>query len=325
MIYPASYIFELMNMFGGKGASFLFAIDFEKRYGFFCELDKAENFGIRYSFGCKNLDNGPSKMGATNLLKKELVSFQDYRCAFQKVQGHILAGRSYLVNLTFATEIELGLSIEAAFERSREKYTVWFKDQFLLFSPETFVKIKGNKIFSYPMKGTIDATVENAAGKILMDLKEQAEHATITDLIRNDLSMVSHNVMVEKYRFIDKIKTNGKPLLQVSSTISGELGEGWRSEVGTIFDRLLPAGSVTGAPKKSTLDIIREAEISQRGFYTGVLGIFDGKELDSCVMIRFIEEKDGKLFFHSGGGITSMSDPLSEYQEMIDKIYVPFD
>ena len=91
-----------------------------------------------------------------------------------------------------------------------------------------------------------------------------------------------------------------------------------------LFFRLLPAGSITGAPKKKTMEIIAEAETYERGFYTGVMGYFDGNSLDSAVMIRFLEQQaDGSLIFKSGGGITSQSDLTSEYNEMKQKVYVP--
>ena len=90
-----------------------------------------------------------------------------------------------------------------------------------------------------------------------------------------------------------------------------------------ILLKLLPAGSICGAPKKKTLEIISKYETYERGYYTGVFGIFDGNNLHSAVMIRFIEKSDGKFIFKSGGGITSLSDPMDEYQELIDKVYVP--
>ncbi|WP_347394690.1 chorismate-binding protein, partial [Parabacteroides leei] len=86
---------------------------------------------------------------------------------------------------------------------------------------------------------------------------------------------------------------------------------------------LLPAGSITGAPKKKTMEIIEEAETYERGFYTGVMGYFDGNRLDSAVMIRFLEQEGNRLLFKSGGGITSQSDLQSEYNEMKQKVYVP--
>ncbi len=85
----------------------------------------------------------------------------------------------------------------------------------------------------------------------------------------------------------------------------------------------MPAGSVSGAPKPKTLEIIKAVEEEVRGYYTGVFGYFNGKDLDSGVMIRFIENREGKYFYRSGGGITTQSDVESEYQETIDKVYVP--
>jgi para-aminobenzoate synthetase component 1 len=173
------------------------------------------------------------------------------------------------------------------------------------------------------MKGTIDAAIDNAAETILNDKKEYAEHCTIVDLIRNDLSMVAKDVFVERFRYIDKIKTHEKELLQVSSKISGQLGTNFHERVGDIIFGLLPAGSVSGAPKEKTVEIIKTAEGYERGYYTGVFGYFDGNTLDSGVMIRFIENINGQLYYKSGGGITVYSKSELEYQELIDKVYVP--
>ena len=86
---------------------------------------------------------------------------------------------------------------------------------------------------------------------------------------------------------------------------------------------MLPAGSVSGAPKEKTLDIIRKAERNERGYYSGVFGIFTGHELVSAVMIRFIESKNGIFYYRSGGGITANSNCEQEYNELIDKVYLP--
>lgn len=109
----------------------------------------------------------------------------------------------------------------------------------------------------------------------------------------------------------------------MSSEISGKLKPEFQNKIGSIMKTLLPAGSILGAPKPKTLEIILEAENYERGFYTGVCGRFDGKNLDSCVMIRFIQKENGKLYFKSGGGITHLSILADEYQEMKNKIYVP--
>ena len=220
-------------------------------------------------------------------------------------------------------EVRTDLSLKDVFVSSEARYKLWMKDRFVVFSPEIFVKIRDEHIYSYPMKGTIDATLPDARRRILEDPKETAEHATIVDLIRNDLSMVATEVMVTRYRYIE-LPTHQGALLQVSSEIRGRLAGGWQAEVGDLFFRLLPAGSITGAPKKKTMEIIAEAETYERGFYTGVMGYFDGNSLDSAVMIRFLEQQaDGSLIFKSGGGITSQSDLTSEYNEMKQKVYVP--
>ena len=172
------------------------------------------------------------------------------------------------------------------------------------------------------MKGTIDASVPDAENRVLDDPKESAEHTTIVDLIRNDLSQVASEVEVVRYRYLDRIRTHDKEIFQVSSEIRGHLPEGYQQHIGTILDALLPAGSISGAPKKRTLEIIRETEAGPRGYYTGVFGIFDGENLDSAVMIRFIEQTEAGLQYRSGGGITHLSQPEAEYQEMLDKIYL---
>ena len=125
------------------------------------------------------------------------------------------------------------------------------------------------------------------------------------------------------YRYLDEVKTNDKTLLQVSSEIKGELNADYAENLGTIFDQLLPAGSICGAPKKKTIEIILQVEKYNRQFYSGVFGVFDGKDLDSAVMIRFIEKNGDDLCFKSGGGITAKSEAKAEYEELIQKIYVP--
>jgi para-aminobenzoate synthetase component 1 len=174
------------------------------------------------------------------------------------------------------------------------------------------------------MKGTIDAGIPGAREIILEDVKETAEHYTIVDLIRNDLNSVAERVRVERFRYTETIETGGRKLLQVSSEIAGDLPRDYPSRIGEIIHGLLPAGSVSGAPKKRTAEIIAAAEGEKRGYYCGIFGLFDGRNLDSCVLIRYIEDCGGRYRYRSGGGITSFSDPRSEYNEMKDKIYVPF-
>ncbi|THV62487.1 aminodeoxychorismate synthase component I [Chryseobacterium candidae] len=250
-------------------------------------------------------------------------TLENFQTGFNKVQENIRLGNSYLVNYTRKTRIETNLTLEEIFYHSNAKYKVFYKDFFVFFSPETFVKIIDGKIFTYPMKGTIDASIENAAEILKNDRKEKAEHYTVVDLLRNDLSMVADDVKVDQFQHIDFIKTQQKDLYAMSSKISGKIKPEFEGKVGSIMQKILPAGSILGAPKPKTLEIILDAEGYDRGYYTGICGWFDGQNVDSCVMIRFIEKQEDQLYFKSGGGITHMSKLEDEYQEMKNKIYVP--
>ena len=306
-----------MNKLGAAQVPFLFVIDFLKEKGKLIPLDEMTQ-EIRFQID-RNSPEFPSEIR----LKKQPISFENYQKQFEFVHQNLHYGNSFLTNLTCETPIEINLSLEEIFIYSKAKYKLFWKDQFVCFSPETFVKIREGKIYSYPMKGTIDAAIENAEEKILSDKKEMAEHFTIVDLIRNDLSKVAKKVSVPKFRYIEEIQTNERKLLQVSSEISGELPEDYPKNLGTIFEKLLPAGSICGAPKEKTIEIICQGESYDRKFYTGVFGVFDGKNVDSAVMIRFIEKQDQTLVFKSGGGITHQSKAIDEYNEMIQKVYVP--
>ena len=188
---------------------------------------------------------------------------------------------------------------------------------------ETTIWPKKIKILWDLTFNTIDATIKNAEQALLNDPKEIAEHYTIVDLIRNDLSIVARNVEVQKFRYISKVETAKGDLLQTSSKIVGDLPHDYIDNIGTIVCQLLPAGSISGAPKKKTIEIINATECYQRGFYTGVAGVFDGEKLDSCVLIRFIEKTADGLVYKSGGGITKYSEAQKEYEEVKQKIYVP--
>ena len=312
-----------MNTWGSSGIPFLFIIDFEQHKPLLFSLNEIDPAQLLYCVdGITNyVENTFS--GNKFQLVKHPESFNIYLSKFNKVKAEIAFGNTYLVNLTCSTPIELDLSLRDIFNISKARYKLWFREQFVCFTPEIFIRIRDGIIRSFPMKGTIDASVQSAADVIINDPKETAEHNTIVDLIRNDLNTVSKRVWVERFRYIETILTHEKKLLQVSSEICGELEDDYASKIGDIIFTLLPAGSVSGAPKKKTSEIIAMTEGEERGYYTGIFGIFDGHNLDSGVMIRFIETTDSGKIYHSGGGITSFSDPESEYLEMIDKIYVP--
>ncbi len=316
---------QKMNDLGSQAKPFFFVIDYEMKQPIVLTLEEVEQANIFYKINDKtNFSFGKSPYEKPLYLEKYPISFQEYLKSFDFVKQAMLRGDSFLTNLTKPTPIKINLSLQEIFQRSRAKYQLYFKDKFVLFSPEIFVKIENGIISSHPMKGTISADIPDAEAVILNDKKEFAEHTTIVDLIRNDISMISEKVWVEKFRYISRIHSHDGDLLQVSSEICGKLPADYQAQIGTLLFKLLPAGSICGAPKPQTLAIIKEAENYDRGYYTGVFGIFDGKDLDSSVMIRFIEkQEDGRLTFKSGGGITVFSDAKSEYQEMIDKIYLP--
>lgn len=338
---------QQMNQLGKNGEPFVFLIDFEMqqpriwkwndaRQSFLFNFNGKHNHAsateniVTQDYAASEVESHSSKKGAIDrvdsaapsklVLKKEPIAEEQYQEKFSLTMKHIQQGDSYLVNLTVPTRIEINLSLDEIYQRVEAKYKCLLNNEFVCFSPETFIQIKEGNIFSFPMKGTIDASLPNAEETIMADEKEAAEHATIVDLIRNDLSRVAKKVKVSRFRYYERIKTNNKELGQVSSQIEGVLDKDYASNIGDLVFALLPAGSVSGAPKKKTTEIIRAVEGENRGYYSGIAGCFDGNTLDSCVLIRYIEKGNR---YRSGGGITSNSTMEAEYREMIDKVYVP--
>lgn len=311
-----------MNLLGAGRKPFVFLIDFLMDSPLIYLINDAEDTLLWQTPNSRNFQVHQT----TPILSKwrqTAVTFEDYQKGFDLIQEHIHNGDTYLINYTRPTHISTNLTLEEIFHLSKAPYKILLKDQFVCFSPEPFVEISKGKIYSFPMKGTIEATARNAKELILSDKKELAEHHTIVDLIRNDLSLVANDVKVEKFRYLQRIHTNRTDLWQVSSKISGTLPNNYFKNLGDIIFKMLPAGSVSGAPKPKTIEIILKAEKYERGFYTGIFGYFDGTNLDSCVLIRFIEQQKNQLIFKSGGGITFMSEAKKEYEEMLRKVYVP--
>lgn len=249
-------------------------------------------------------------------------------CSYSKAIGHVIAqakaGNTYLANLTFPSSLTTSLSLRQMFFAFQAKFKLHFAGHFTVFSPEPFVTVEGSRISTFPMKGTIAASLPGAEAALMANVKEAAEHATIVDLMRNDLSQVASGVVVDRYRYVERIHSPAGDILQTSSQISGNLFPHLQGRLGSVLYSLLPAGSITGAPKPKTLQIIAEAEQHERGFYTGVFGLFDGHSFRSAVAIRFVEQTPGgSLFFHTGGGITAQSNPQEEYNELILKTQPP--
>ncbi|MEZ4902381.1 MAG: aminodeoxychorismate synthase component I [Spirosomataceae bacterium] len=291
----------VMNDLGKRRIPFLFIVDFLLNSAVVVPLSEINESELLYDFNnCSNF-KFENTLGADFYFDKYPISFENYESKLNKIIKQLKRGDSFLANLSVCTKIETNLDLLTIFAACQAKYKLYYKDRFVCFSPETFVQVRGNRIASFPMKGTIDANLPRAAEVILSDQKEAAEHATIVDLIRNDLSMIAQKVWVARYRYLDRIVTNQKALLQVSSEIAGQMPDNWRETLGDWLFQLLPAGSISGAPKHRTLEIIKEAENYERGYYTGVSGIFDGENLDSGVLIRFIENTSDGLIFKSGG------------------------
>lgn len=317
------YIEEQLNNYGSSNEPFFFIISYDFTKFHAQKLSELSD-NIKFEINQKTTSKNRHK----TTVEKFPISFSQYKKKFDFLQEQIKEGNTYLLNLTSKTKIKTKYTLDEIYEKVNAKFKLRYQnenDNFVCFSPERFVEIKKNKIYTYPMKGTIDAKIINAQAKILGDVKEMAEHTMVVDLLRNDLGIVSSKVRVDKFRYTDKINAGEKKLLQVSSKISGHLEENWNEKIGTILTSMLPAGSITGTPKKKTVELLEETENYDRDFYTGIFGVYDGESLDSAVMIRFIEEDESKTqYYKSGGGITCDSDVNAEYQELLDKIYLPF-
>ena len=313
---------QTLNAFGRERKPFFFAIDFNKTH-FIAQSLEALSSDIFYFLEGKT--NTPLEITykTPQIVSSCWVDKHRYEKAFNTLIEAIKSGDTYLLNLSFPTPVVLAGSFKDVFYASDAPFKCCLKDKFVCFSPERFVKMENNTIRTYPMKGTIDASIENAKELILSDEKEMAEHVMVVDLLRNDLSMVSKKVRVERFRYIEKFKAGDKELLQVSSEIVGDLEEKWHENIGDIISRLLPAGSISGTPKRSSVEIIHRLEGYERGYFTGIFGVYDGTVLDSGVMIRFLEQTPQGVVFKSGGGITLLSEMQKEYDELCAKVYLP--
>ena len=170
-----------MNALGKEKIPFLFVIDFAMQEPIVIPLNEVNPHEILFDI------NGLSNSTLNSPVQKKLnfsfkpVSKKEYCTAFEKVQFHIRRGDSFLINLTMPAMVETNFTLKDIFYSSSAKYKLWLKDKFVVFSPEIFVKINNGIISSYPMKGTIDASIPNAEERLLSSKKELAEHYTIFD------------------------------------------------------------------------------------------------------------------------------------------------
>ncbi|MBK6546678.1 MAG: aminodeoxychorismate synthase component I [Saprospiraceae bacterium] len=309
-----------MNAYHLSNQAFVFAINFSKTTGFCLKPYEIPKDYIRFSM---NFSEPGLALSKPLQFKIEPIQFIEYQAKFDRIQHQISDGNTYLCNLTQATKINTNLNLEEIYIYSKARHKLFLKDHIVVFSPETFITLNNDIIKTFPIKGTSTLEADPDGSILLNSSKENAEHNTIVDLMRNDLSIVSNHVTVDKLKTLDKIDTHQGAIWQMSSEISGILKPDYSRKAGDLFDKILPAGSISGAPKAKTLDIIHSTEAYDRGFYTGVFGYFDGINLTSSVMIRYIEKTTEGLVYKSGGGITSHSIAEQEYNELIKKVYVP--
>lgn len=252
----------------------------------------------------------------------------EYKKAIEKVKGYIRRGDIYQVNLS--QRFSTGLSSEPwhLYKKLRTinpapfaAYLNFDDTVIVSTSPERFLKVNGRQVETRPMKGTrprgkTPTGDESLKGELMDSEKDRAENLMIVDLERNDLGKVCEfgSVRVSRLWDIEEYPT----VFQMVSTVEGRLRKGV-----TQVDCLracFPGGSITGAPKVRSMEIIEELEPTKRGIYTGSIGYlsFNGN-MDLNIVIRTIVIRNGKAYFQVGGGIVADSDPDAEYQETLDK------
>ena len=260
---------------------------------------------------------------------KPAITNEEYQAAIKRIKYYIERGETYQVNFTFPLRFKLNGAIAGLYKELRQAqptdYSAFIntgKDFILSFSPELFFRLKGRRIVTMPMKGTISRGYtlkddNNQCRNLKRSVKNRAENIMIVDLLRNDLGRIAKtgSVKVSKLFSLEKYTT----LWQMTSTIEANIRNGITLK--DIFKSLFPCGSVTGAPKIRTMQIIRKAEKYPRGVYCGAIGyISPRREMCFNVAIRTIYlDNKGHGVLGIGGGIVYDSKDKSEYDEAILK------
>jgi len=260
---------------------------------------------------------------------KPAVTNEEYQTAIKRVKHYIEKGETYQVNFTFPLTFEFSGSIVSLYKALRQAqptdYSAFINtgnDFILSFSPELFFRLKKGKIVTKPMKGTISRGYtlkddNNQCRNLKRSVKNRAENIMIVDLLRNDLGRIAKtgSVKASKLFSLEKYTT----LWQMTSTIEADIKDGITMK--DIFKSLFPCGSVTGAPKIRTMQIIRKVERYPRGVYCGAIGyISPHREMCFNVAIRTIHlDNRGRGVLGVGGGIVYDSKDKSEYDEAILK------
>ena len=261
-------------------------------------------------------------------LEKDIPSPHDYQDAIHKIKTSLKNGDSYQINYTqpknfkvYEEPLEMYLAMREVVHPHYGMYLNPGEMQILSFSPERFFKTSGGVIESFPMKGTRPRSRdmvrdEILAGELFHSEKDRAEHLMIVDLIRNDMGKVCRygSVNVEDLYGIHSFETVHQMVSRVFGKLNNEISET------DIITALFPGGSVTGAPKERSMEIIDSLEEYQRGIYTGALGyIHANGDMDFNIGIRTMIIQDDVGTYPVGGGIVWDSDPLEEWQEAQQK------
>ena len=259
---------------------------------------------------------------------KTLFSKKDFTEIVKKAKQHIFDGDIFQVVLSNKIEAEISGSLLDTYRVLRttnpSPYMFYFSSndiEIVGASPETLVKLNDNKLYTYPLAGTRprgksqnqDFQLER---ELLNDEKELSEHNMLVDLGRNDIGRISKigSVKVEKYQSVVKFSH----VMHIASTITGRLEDNLDSL--DAIDSILPAGTLSGAPKIRACEIINELENNKRGIYGGAIGYIDlTGNLDTCISIRIAYKKNNKVFIRSGAGIVADSIPEKEYDECLNK------
>lgn len=268
----------------------------------------------------------PSSL-ATDTAFEPAWNIARYKTAFDKVKNYIKSGDIYQINLTYPLVATTASNTKNIFTQLQESNQANMAGLFqapdfdlISLSPETFINITGGHIETFPIKGT-RAKKEGVEDDLIIkdllnDKKERAELNMISDLLRNDLSIVCKPDSV-------KIRSNQKTtkldrVIHTYSHITGEVNAGVSSIEALI--KVFPGGSISGCPKKRALEIIDEVEEYSRGAYTGSLFTLDPEDnLDANILIRTLIKKDQTISLPIGGGVVFDSTCQNEYQETLDK------
>lgn len=259
---------------------------------------------------------------------RKLFQEKEYCQMVEQAKRYIYEGDIFQVVLSNRLEADFEGSLLNAYRNLRttnpSPYMFYFSSDDIEVagaSPETLVKLENGVLHTFPLAGTrprgADSREDEALEReLLTDEKELAEHNMLVDLGRNDLGKISRfgSVHVEKYMSIEKYSH----VMHIGSTVRGEI----RSDKCALdaVDAVLPAGTLSGAPKIRAMQIINELENNKRGIYGGAIGYIDFTgNLDTCIAIRIAFQKNGKVFIRSGAGIVADSIPKKEYQECINK------